>query len=236
VSVRGFKGRHPIRRRARGEKVLEPILDPLDRPTGFPRGNGYQDDIRENRLFDTKAAARVQWGLEPQPARRHAEGQRHDRVERQGPLKVGGDLVGMLPGEVFGDDDEALDWRAAVTRILSGNRDPIWRHGKSGFGVSIAKVPVANDIVSGRPWIEPGRQRSVGDVDHFECVLGPVAVAGDDDGDRLALIAHALGREAPVLDRRLDSGDKRPGPAPGVLGGHDAIDTRHRQCPSRIDR
>ena len=39
-----------------------------------------------------------------------------------------------------------------------------------------------------------------------------------------------------MLDRRSDGSDKRAGPAPRVIAGDDAIDTRHRQCPARIYR
>jgi hypothetical protein len=54
-------------------------------------------------------------------------------------------------------------------------------------------MPVADDIVSDRrAGIKRRRQWGVGDVDRFERILGPVA--GDDDYDRLALIAHALDR------------------------------------------
>jgi hypothetical protein len=217
--------------------VLNPILDPLDRPPGLPRGNRQQDDIREDRLFDAKAAARIRRRLEPQPARRHTEGQRHDRVECEGTLEVGGDLVGVLPGEMLGDDDETLDRRAAIARIVRGDRDALRRRGKGGFRVAVAEAPVADDIVSGGDArIEHGRQRAVCHVDGFERVLGPVTVARDDNGNRLALIAHARDRETPMLDRRFDGGDQGPGPALGVLAGHHAIDTRHGQCPGRVDR
>ena len=157
-------------------------------------------------------------------------------MEREGPLKVGGDLVGVLSGEMLGDDDEALHRRAAIARILRGDPDAVRRRGKGGFGVAVAEVPVADDISSGVARIEYGGQWAIRDLDHFERVFRPVAVAGDDNGDRLALIAHALDRQAPMLDRRLDGGDEGPGQVPDVLAGNDASHTRHRQGPGCIDR
>jgi len=150
-------------------------------------------------------------------------------VECQRPLKVRGDLVGIPPAQIFSDDDKALDRRAGVARISCGDRNPVGRGGKRRLRFAVAEAPVADDVVDrGGARIDGRRQRTVGDLDRFERVLGPIAVAGDNHGDRLALVAHAAGGEAPMLDRRPDGGGKGPGPAPGVFTGDDALDTRHR--------
>ena len=53
--------------------------------------------------------------------------------------------------------------------------------------------------------IDHCRQRFVIHVDELERVLGEIAVAGDHHRDRLADIAHAIDRNRPAFDRRLDA-------------------------------
>jgi hypothetical protein len=57
--------------------------------------------------------------------------------------------------------------------------------------------------------VDDGLERLVLDVDQFERVLRHVAVAGDDDCDRLAGVAHHLVRRRVVRHGRRDAGRKR---------------------------
>ena len=54
-------------------------------------------------------------------------------------------------------------------------------------------------------------------------LAGPL---GDDGGGRLALVAHAIGREAPMLERGVDGVDKGSGPSQGDLAGYWSITIR----------
>ena len=54
-----------VGRRDRRGEMLEPILDPFDRPSAHPRGDRDQHDIGEHALFDAEAAAGI--GRRAQP-------------------------------------------------------------------------------------------------------------------------------------------------------------------------
>ena len=137
---------------------------------------------------------------------------------------------------MLGDDDKALDRRATVARIFRGDRDPVCCSGKGRFRVAVTKTPVADNVVSGgRARIQCRGQWTIGHLVCFERVLGSVAITGDDDGDRFALIAHPLCRQAPMRDRRFDGSGEGPCPATGVLAGQGASHPRHRHCPGCIN-
>ena len=84
--------------------------------------------------------------------------------------------------------------------------------------------------------IDDGGQRAVLDRDPLGGVLCEVAVLRQHDRDRLADMAHPIDRQAPLLHRGLDRDGEGPRPAAGILAGHDAGDTRHRQRRRGIDR
>jgi hypothetical protein len=68
------------------------------------------------------------------------------------------------------------------------------------------------------------------DLDEVEGILGAVAVGGDDDGDRLADIAHAIRGDGPAVDRRLDPDHEARGER------HDVGPGEHRENAVRRPR
>ena len=240
--------RDPVRRRGRGRQMFEPCLDPFDRPPGFARRQRHQHDVRKDRVLRPKAAAGIGRRFEAQPVPRNPERQRHDRVHRQGPLEIRGDLVSILTGQVLGDHDKGFERRAGIARIAGRDRNAVRRHAERRRGIAIAKGAVADDVrtdgrmqqrrirQSGGFGIEDGRQRPILDRDPFERVLGLMAILRQHDRDRLPDIPHPVDREAPMLHRGLDGDRERLCPAPRVLAGYNAGNTGHRQRGRRINR
>ena len=101
--------------------------------------------------------------------------------------------------------------------------------GESGLGIAITEPPVADEVGVLR-WVQQGRicgQRRLG-IDHraqrtiihhdpFDRVLGGMAVRRESDRDRLAGIAHAVGRKAAMLDRGFDRDGEGKRPPQRVL-------------------
>src|SRR5439155_3175193 len=83
--------------------------------------------------------------------------------------------------------------------------------------------------------VEHRLERVVVDLDQLERVLGEVAVAGDDDRERLAHVARGADGSGVVGDRRLDPGRKRTRERRDVLAGEDADDPRSLERRARVE-
>ena len=239
--------RHPVGRGVGRQQVLQPVLDPLDRACGLPRRERHGDDVREDRLLDAEAAARIGHGPQPEPGPRHLERPRHDRMQRHRPLEVGEHVVDAFAGVVVGDQAEALDGRARVARVAHRGRDRVRGIGERRLRLAVAERALADEVAAHglvqhrrvraerRLGVDDGVERLVAHVDQGERVLRPVAVLGHDDGDRLAGVAHPVGGDAPVLHGLADGHDEGRGPGPRVLARDHGVDARHRLRRRRID-
>jgi hypothetical protein len=90
--------------------------------------------------------------------------------------------------------------------------------------------------------LEPadGGQGLVHDVDQLRGILGDVATVGDHEGDELADVADAVGRERPLGARmgKVRVGDQeRTGlvQLPDVAGGQHQVHAGQRPGPCRVD-
>jgi len=241
-------GGHPVGRRRGGGEVLEPALDPFDRPLGFARRQSQQHDIGEHGVLGAEAAARMRRRAKAQPIARDTERHCHDRVHRERALEIRGDFVGRLARQVFGDHDKAFERTGGISRVAGGDQDSMRCCGKSRVRVAVAKRAVADDvradvreeqrrIRSGRfLGVNDRRQWSISDGDALQRILGGVAIARQCHRYGLVDIAHPVDCETPVLHRRLDRDGERPRPAARILSGEDAIDTGQRQRAFHIDR
>ena len=86
------------------------------------------------------------------------------------------------------------------------------RRGERPVHVAVAERAIgdARAGLGGRRGIEHRFEWLVLDFDQLESVLGEVPVTCDDDGDRLADVAHRLGCRGVQRDRRVDPGRERP--------------------------
>ena len=217
------------RRRERGGPVgggnrrgqmLEPILDPFDRPSRRPRGRGDQDDVGKNALLDAKAAAGIRWRAQPQAVARNLERPRHHRMDAEGTLEIGEHVVGVVARVIFGDHAIGFDRRAGIARVANVDADPVRGLRKGLLRIAVAKRPVAGDIArkavvqngrvgaERRQRIDHRRPRLVPDVDQINRVFRQIAIGRNDDRYGLADIAHAPNRDRPAFDRRLDADDQ----------------------------
>ena len=242
------KRRDPVGGRGRGQEVLQPVLDPLDRAARLARGEAHRDDIREDGLLDPEAPARIPRGAQPQFRAGDAQRPRHHRMQGEGTLEVGQDLVALL-AEVFGEDHEALDRGAGVAWIAHRNFHPVRGVRERGVGTAVAETPVAHHVGLGLGVQErrPGRgggeridhrvERAVLDLDPIEGVLGRVTVAGHDHRYRLARIAHPIDGERVVAHGLLQphADDERRGPRGGVLAGQDRDHLGHGEGGARVE-
>ena len=211
--ARGRRRRRPPRRRSAARAARRraanaastPVLRAVDaelparcssrssiQRTGTPSlrdGEADQDDVDVDGRLDPEAAARVRRRDQPQLRARQAERGGRDRVEGEGALEVrpGGERArGLVP---VGDDAVALDRGAAPAREVEAAGD-------DEVGGERRRRRDRRRRTSGRrqraPACPPPRRvehRGEGlvlDLDQLERVLGRVAIACDDDGERLA--------------------------------------------------
>ena len=220
-----------VRRRDRGGEMLEPILDPLDRPAAHPRGDRDQHDVGEHALFDAEAAAGIRRRAQPETMARHFQRPRHDAVQAERPHEVRQHVVGVFGRIVVGDDAVGFDRRAGIARVVHGDRDAVRGLRQHLLGIAVAEAAFAGEIaaqalvqhrlrrIERRERIDHRGQRLVVDLDQVERVFGEIAVGGDDDRDRLADITHPADRDRPAFDRR---------PAPRPRGSPTARSPRRR--------
>ena len=86
-----------------------------------------------------------------------------------------------------------------------------------------------------RDRVEHGVERVVVDLDELGRVLGEVAVAGDDDGDRLADVAHGVDRGGVLRHAGLDPGREGPRERGDVRPGEHADDAGRRERRRGVD-
>ena len=101
-----------VGRRNRGAEMLQPVFDPLHRPSGRARRGGDEHDVGKDRLLDAEAAARIRRRAQPQAIAGDLQRPGHHRMQAERALEIGEDVVGVLGGVVFGDDAIGLDRRA----------------------------------------------------------------------------------------------------------------------------
>ena len=158
----------------------------------MPGGKPDEDDIREHRRLDPERATRVGRGQQAKPVALQSERGRSDAVQRERPLEVrpcGEPFVSRIP---VGDDREALDRGAREARHVERvSQHEIGRR-HCLIDVAVRKAPVVHRIGDCR--VEHRVERVVVDLDEFGCILGEIAVARHDDGDRLADVADGVNR------------------------------------------
>ena len=85
--------------------------------------------------------------------------------------------------------------------------------------------------------IDDGRQRVVGHDDGVGGVASDVAIAGDDDGNRLAAVADRVDGDRAMLRRRERRADRHRRQEFGDLrAGEDGFDALHRLRGAGVDR
>jgi hypothetical protein len=179
-----------------GRKVLEPVLRPAHRHSELPRGESDQDDVRVDRGLRAEAPAGVLRRDEPQARSRKPKRGGGDRVQGERPLEVRPRRERAFRVVPVADDAVAFD----------GVRGPA-REGVPPFddelrgGERRARIPVEKRAVGDDP-LRLGRDESVHqrierfllDDDQVEGILGDVAVARDNDGERLTDVARDIDR------------------------------------------
>ena len=90
-------------------------------------------------------------------------------------------------------------------------------------------------FAAGGERIDHRLQRLIVDAHQVGRVLREIAGVRHDEGDRLADIAHALDRQRPLIDRRLERDQERIGQRADVLARHDSPDAVLRQRFGRVD-
>ena len=207
---------------AGGGQVFQPVLDPFHRPAGKPGDRGHQHDIGREPLLDAEAAAGVGRGAQAQPVGRHAQGRRHHRMQRERPLEGRRHLIGAGVGVPGGDQPETLDGRHRAARIAHLDGEAAVGGGEGAFRVAVGKAPPVREIGAGglvqqrrtfryrRRGRDDGGKRLVLDLHQLQRILGPVAVLRQHDRDRLARIAHLVGRDREVAHGRAQRRDEGP--------------------------
>ena len=155
-------------------------------------------------------------------------------------------LVAVLP-KVLGDHDEPFDRRARIAGIAHRDRHPVRGARERSVGVAVAQAPGAHDVradvavqqrCAGRSRgdrIDHRVELAVLDLDPFERVFSPIAVARHHHRHRLSCVTHPIDREREMPHRLLHAGDERPGPRGGVLAGQDGDDRGHRERGGRVE-
>ena len=244
---RGFDVRQPRGGRGRRGQVFEPVLDPLHRrAAGLLRGQAHQHHIGQHGLLHAEAAAAVARQLVAQLVGRHAEGQRHHRMQAERAHEVAGDFIALAAGQAFGDDDSAFDGRAAVARVVHRQRDATVCRGEGGVGVAIAEAAIADDVaahglvqhggasIAGGFDVHHRRQGLVVGAQQVERVFGDVAVLRHDHGHRFAGVPHLVDGQHVVLHGHLHADHEGLLPAQHVLPGQHRMHARQGQRRGRV--
>ena len=232
---------------ARRDEMLEPVLHPLDRAAGDARGERGEHDVGKHRELDAEAAAAVGRDAQPQLRAGHAQRPRHHRMGAERALEVRHHVEAAVGGAVFGDDHVALHRGEGAARIKAGQPDAGVRLRKRARGIAVGEV-ADRDLVALRLRMQQRRRRRArgAGVDHrlerlvvdahqLGGVLREVAALRHHQRHRLADIAHALDRQRPLVDRRLERDQERIGDRPHVLAGDHRPHPLARQRRFRLD-
>jgi hypothetical protein len=159
-------------------------------------------------------------------------------MEGEGTLEVrpGGEGPGGLVP--VGDNAVALDRGAAPAGEVEASRDDDLGRGEGRLRISVAKRAVRGDEPRRLHCLERVEHRRHGLVvhlDQLERVFGGVAIAGHDDGERLAHVARDLVRRRAVGNRALDAGRERVRHLGDVGAGEDADDGWQLERRRRVE-
>ena len=167
------------------------------------------------------------------------------RAERS--LEICQHVVAVVGRAVLRDDDVAFHRREREPRIVDFQRDARIRLLERSVGVAVGEL--ADGYLVGPGFgmqdrrsraargleVDHGFERPVFDVHQFGRILGEVAAFGHHQRHRLADIAHALDRQRPLIDRRLQRDQERIGQLAYVLAGDHRPYAGLRQRLGRVD-
>ena len=228
--------------------VLRARLDPLHRPAQLPRRPGEQDLLAVDLQLGAEAAADV-GGDHAHAVLGHPELQREEELEEVRHLRGARD--GELAGAVVGDHAARLDRRArgAVVDEAALHDDVRVRERRLDVAAQrpLVNLVRAEVVVHERGALErllrvdDRGQRVVVDEHVLGGVDHRVAVAADDDGDRVADVLHRVLRQRPVdgrgdLDAGRHPGEREAGLEVEVGAGEDGLDAGPRGGGRRVDR
>jgi hypothetical protein len=200
----------------RGEEILAPVLDPLDRALEAERRGGDHRLLDEIIGLGAEAAAHV--GTDDADLRR-IEPEQKLVDAAMAVRRLAGDpereLVGR--GIVVAKAGAVLDRVAAAAMLPERDRRAVRRLRERGRDIAVALHEAGADIVlriamrqgrarrETRAAIGHDRQQLVLDLDEGRRILGDIAAFGEHDGHALArlrhLVAHERKRHARLADR-----------------------------------
>ena len=232
-----------------GREVVDPVLHVLDRAAGRARQcRGDHGDLVEKKLAAEAAAGERRHDVEL--VRGDAQRDREQPTDIVVHRAV--DVDRELAGAAIEGHDRAAGLERLGARAWPAQLAPDHDVGAGKVLVERAERELAVHGDVGRPalgmehgiagrgdrgfGVDHGRQRLVLDLDQLERVLGDVAALGGDDRDRLADVAHAVQRDAALLDRRVGEAGQGSGDLGDVGAGHDQGHARQRLGPADIDR
>jgi hypothetical protein len=198
----------PSRRRRAPGQVLEPVLRPADGNAERPGGEAEQHHVAQHRSLDAERPARIGRRQHPQTVAAEAERGGGDAVERERPLEVRPrrqPAGGLVP---VAHDAVALDRQSGPPRHAERRPDDELRPGHRVVHVAVVEAPLV-DRLRGRR-VDDRVERLVVDRDELCGILCEVAVARDDDRERLADVACSPDGCGVVRRGRVDRGRERP--------------------------
>ena len=128
--------------------MLQPILDPLDRPAGLARRQSEQDDVRIHALFDTEAAPARWRGDQAELMPFHAERIAGDRVQRERALEIRPDRITAVAGIEVRNDTVGFDRRRVHARIVDLACDDLRRLGELRLRITVLECAFVNDVAA----------------------------------------------------------------------------------------
>ena len=192
-----------VARMAGADEVLVPVLDPFYRTADFARQERDQQVLRIDVPLDAEAAADVE--RDAADARfRHVEDVRGFAAQPVYDLASRPDAHAVGTRIVAADHAAALHRNRGVAVVIKAAAQAVRCRGQRGFSVAffdgevadqVGAVLLVQDGAFARQTgfrIDDRRQRLELDRDQFGRVFRQVAALGDDDGDRLADVAHLV--------------------------------------------
>ena len=239
-----------------GEEMLEPVLDPFDRPVEFFAGPGKHDFLRiEQHDLRAEAAADERRDDPHLPLAQAQHGgkavaQKHRRLRGV----PDGEVLGA--GVPVGDDAAGLDRHRGAVIVVKAARDDVIGVGAGGGVIAATLAHMGGDVafdvvvdargsVDERLFqIDDRGQRLKIDGDVRKRVLGDIAALCQHDRERLADVAHlVLGErhlraliENHAGDRRRRHQQRPRRPVRAEIGGGvDRDDARPRARRANVD-
>ena len=236
---RQFRIRHVVAGLMVGDESRAPVVDPFDRPVHLARGPEHEDVFDVGEILAAEPAADIR-GDKAQAVLRNA--QRRGDVVTPGMDALARDMQRVAVRIAIEHADRAARLHRVGDDAMVAEVEPRhmrrFREGARRCGV-VTHGPFQDDVARnflaqqygavGQRCLRRryGRHGFVIDVNPFRRVAGLGGRPGDDEGDRLAYMAHPVGRErrigregeglTGILVRPLDRGqraDVRPPPGP----------------------